>query len=397
MIGTSPLPATGSGKVAKAELRLRLPRVRAQLWRSPRGCPVTAAAEHAGPELRSRENEQFLAGIRALLADELSAPGLQVTAATRYLDGFSWETWLVAVAFPSGASGKYVVRRVPRSGLLDFYDVGLQWRLHRSLAEVPGVPVPEVLFLDADGASTGRPLFVMEHVAGSVPAAQTFSALVPDAEHRTRLMEELAAVGAAIHATPASQLPEDLRGRRERDLTAEIDFWEHAYHRDRRAPVAILDWAFGWLAGHRDLVSGHTALVHGDFRVGNFIVGADDQITAMLDWEGAHIGDPVEDLANCCMRLHGGGPDTVSGILSVQEFLDAYERSAGWRVPRQAFDFWRIFNNVRSAVVFITAAKRFEDASTNDLRFAVLGQQMPMLLEHVVKDLSVIVSSGRQS
>jgi aminoglycoside phosphotransferase (APT) family kinase protein len=354
---------------------------------------VTAAASHAAaPDLPGREHQQFLAGIQSLLARALDAGGLRVTSATRYLDGLSWETWHVVVSLPGGANGQYVVRRVPHSGLLDFYDVRQQWRLHRSLEGVPGVPVPRALVLDADGSATGRPLFVMEHVAGPVPTPQTFTALVPDQASRIRLVEQLAAVGAAIHATPVRELPDDLRGRQEPDLAAEIDLWERTYRRDRPSPIAILDWAFGWLARNRDRVSGRAALVHGDFRIGNFIVGPGDGIAAMLDWEGAHIGDPVEDLANCCMRLHGGGPGTVSGIISVEEFLAAYERSAGWRVPRDAFDYWRIFCDVRSAVVFVTAARRFEDGSTRDLRFAVLGQQLPMLLEHVVKDMSAITS-----
>jgi aminoglycoside phosphotransferase (APT) family kinase protein len=259
------------------------------------------------------------------------------------------------------------------------------------------VPAPKALLVDADGAATGRPLFLMEYVAGAVPTPQTMNALVPERTDRISLIHQLAVVGAAIHSAPVQKLPADLRGRAASGVTAEVDYWERAYHRDRRAPIPILDWAFGWLRRNGARVSGRAVLVHGDLRVGNFIVGRQNIIAAVLDWEGAHIGDPVEDLANCCMRLHGGGPDTVSGVIGVQEFLQAYERSAGWSVPRETFDYWRIFCDVRSAIVFITAARRFEDGRTDDLRYAVLGQQLPILLEHIVKDLSSISGDMRPS
>lgn len=350
-----------------------------------------------GSGLSEGEYLQFQAGVQALLAGALGASGLTVESATRYLDGFSWETWHVVVAVAAGDTRQYVVRRVPRSGLLDTYDVEQQWHLHRAIAGIPGVPAPKALLVDADGAATGRPLFLMEYVPGAVPTPQTMNALVPYRADRISLIHQLATIAAAIHSAPVSHLPADLRGRAASGLTAEVDYWARTYRRNRRAPIPILDWAFGWLRRNEGRVSGRAALVHGDLRVGNFIVGRQNIIAAVLDWEGAHVGDPVEDLANCCMRLHGGGPDTVSGVIGVQEFLRAYEQAAGWSVPHATFNYWRIFCDVRSAIVFITAARRFEDGRTDDLRYAVLGQQLPILLEHVVKDLSSIVGEMRLS
>jgi aminoglycoside phosphotransferase (APT) family kinase protein len=321
------------------------------------------------------------------LSERLGVDDLLVEDVFRFADGFSWETWRITCSWHGGQERRqFIVRRVPECGLLDWYDVDVEWRLLTAVRGRGAVPTAEPLWLDRDGAATGKPMMLVEHVAGVVPTPWNFPQHFPDLEVRQGLVRELARIGARIHALPLDSVPADLRGAAA-DPAAEVDYWNQTYLRDRTVPVPVLDLAFAWLRRWRDAVSQQRTLVHGDFRVGNFIV-ADGRIRAMLDWEGAHVGDAVEDLANCCMRLMGGGATSVGGVLTVEEFLRTYEEESGRAVSREAFQYWLVFGSTRSAVTFLTAARRFREGRTDDVRFAALSQQIPILLRHILKDLT---------
>jgi aminoglycoside phosphotransferase (APT) family kinase protein len=335
------------------------------------------------------ETDDFSGGIRGFLATRLGDDGLTISDLRRHIEGFSWETWELTAHWSSNGQDhdrRLIARRVPQAGLVPPYDVAGQWELARAVRPLPGVPVPEPLWVDAAGTATGRPLYFMEHVDGEVPAPWNTHTYFRDDAHRASIGGQLVRIVAAIHAAPIEQLPAGLRGRHDPDLTAEVAYWEDIYEQARDAPDPVLERAFGWLARHADAVSGHRALVHGDFRIGNAIVRG-DEVVAMLDWELAHVGDPVEDLANFAHRLYRGKLKIPSGVLTIPELLAVYEQAAGWPVSMATFTYWLVFNDVRSAVSFHQAARLFADGATRDLRYAAFSRQLPYLQRHVMADL----------
>lgn len=328
-------------------------------------------------------------GLRAFLARQLHAEDLTIIGLRRHIEGFSWETWDLTAAWSSDGHRqrrRLIARRVPEAGLAPPYDVPGQWELARALRSTPGIPLPEPLWIDAAGDATGRPLFFMEHVEGDVPAPWNTHTYFRDDAHRRAIGRELVRILAAVHAVPLSSLPAELRGFDDPSPTAEVSHFEQIYERSRDAPEPALERAFGWLAAHADAVSGRRTLVHGDFRIGNAIL-RDDQVVAMLDWELAHVGDPVEDLANFAHRLYRGKLGIPSGLLSVGELVGAYAEETGWEVSPRTLQFWLVFNDVRSAVMFHVAARLFADGATQDLRYAAFSRQQPYLLRHVIADL----------
>ncbi len=84
-------------------------------------------------------------------------------------------------------------------------------------------------------------------------------------------------------------------------------------------------------------------LVHGDFRVGNFMVGPEG-LRGVLDWENAHLGDPHADLAWCCVRAWRFGQDDlpVGGVGPREPFYAAYERASGRRVDPARVFYWEV-------------------------------------------------------
>src|SRR5262249_440580 len=92
-----------------------------------------------------------------------------------------------------------------------------------------------------------------------------------------------------------------------------------------------LRWLREHAPGDTDLV-----LVHGDFRVGNLMVGPGG-LVGVFDWEFSHVGDPAEDLAWPCVRSWRFGQDALSlgGVGEPEEFREASERAGGRAVDRR--------------------------------------------------------------
>jgi aminoglycoside phosphotransferase (APT) family kinase protein len=146
-------------------------------------------------------------------------------------------------------------------------------------------------------------------------------------------------------------------------------------------PHPALEIALRWLRAHdpdpidagsspRDLV-----LVHGDFRVGNFMVGPDG-LRGVLDWENVHAGDPHADLAWICVRAWRFGMDSqpVGGIGERAPFFEAYTRASGRPVHPERVHYWEILGNVRWALGALGQARRHLAGLERSVELASLGR-----------------------
>lgn len=218
-----------------------------------------------------------------------------------------------------------------------------QYRLLR-IAHAHGVPVPEPVFELEPADDLGRG-YVMAWLAGeTLPKKLLQDAAFAHA--REVYLGQAAAILARIHAIPLEQAAL-LEG-----VADSIDplAAQYEHYRAYGEPHPALEYAFRWLARERPAATARV-LLHGDFRNGNMIVGPDG-IRALLDWECAHLGDPLEDLAWFCARpwrfgqvaRHAGGFDTRAALHA------AYEDASGRRVDREAARWWEIFALLRWAL-----------------------------------------------
>ena len=122
--------------------------------------------------------------------------------------------------------------------------------------------------------------------------------------------------------------------------------------------------------------AGRTTVVHGDFRNGNLIVGPDG-VRAVLDWELAHLGDPLEDLGWLCAKpWRFGSPLPVGGFGERDELVAAYEAAAGVTVDRDALRWWELFGILKWAIVCILQAQRHISGSERSVELAALGRRV---------------------
>ncbi|OGA58553.1 MAG: hypothetical protein A2710_23290 [Burkholderiales bacterium RIFCSPHIGHO2_01_FULL_64_960] len=208
------------------------------------------------------------------------------------------------------------------------------------VAAAHGVPVPRVLSeLDAeDGLGEG---YVMAHVAGETAGHRilrdpALAARLP------QLLHECAGILARLHAVPLEGLPA-LRTGQARD---ELVHWSRAY-RANGVARPVFEFALRWLADHAPRPV-PTALVHGDFRNGNLVVDAGG-VRAVLDWELAHLGDPMEDLGWFCVNAwrFGAVERPAGGFGSRAELFAAYEAAGGVVVNADRVRYWEVLGNLK--------------------------------------------------
>lgn len=224
-----------------------------------------------------------------------------------------------------------------------FLSPALQYRILQVVYE-HGVLVPEPVFeLDADdGLGQG---FVMAAVAGETLPKR----LLNDAAYaraRERFLDQAGTQLARIHAIDPAHLPELEAIPESQDLLrAWIGYYDLWWE-----PHPVIDLAFRWLERNRPPATART-LLHGDFRLGNMLVGTDG-ITALLDWECSHLGDPMEDFGwLCCRSWRFGRVDQpVAGIGSREDVFRAYEAAGGHALDRNAVRWWEVFSLTRWAL-----------------------------------------------
>lgn len=236
-----------------------------------------------------------------------------------------------------------------------------------------GVPVPRPWWATAD--LLGRAAFLMDRLEGETIGRR----LVQDprfATARERLPEQMAASAAAIHAVDPGATGLDFLPAPPPGLSA-AEAAVNRFDAQLQAmdePHPALELGIRWLRAHLPADADLT-LVHGDFRLGNLMVGPEG-LRGVLDWEFAHLSDPHEDLAWCTLRAWRFGVDhlRLAGIGHPEPFWAAYERLTGRRVdPRRLF-FWEVLGNLAWAVGALAQCRRHLGGAEPSVELASLGR-----------------------
>lgn len=292
---------------------------------------------------------------------------VRITRLDRLSGGASREMWSVTVADGGGERG-LVLRRDP-PGAPARSDRAGEAEILRAAAAV-GVPVPVVLW--TGGADElGSPGFVMEHVDGETIARRI---LRDDgyAQARARMASQCGEILARIHGIATDELPGMVPPA---STPSEQVLDQYAGLLDSLGePHPAFVMALRWLRRNPPR-SERVTLVHGDFRLGNFIVGAEG-IRAVLDWEIAHIGDPWEDLAWLCTRSwRFGAPGEVGGFGDREDLYAAYERVSGVKVDLEAIRWWEVMSSTKWGIMTIMQAFTHLWGHVHSLELAAIGRR----------------------
>ena len=288
-----------------------------------------------------------------LLAKALSAAcssAVEVTGLQRLTAGATKQTWQIA-ATVGGLGQQFILQTLPPARVQGPADVRARTLTPEQdskimqLAHAQGVPVPR-LVLRLEPAHCLGVGHITEFVAGETLAPK----ILRDARFdtaRPHLTRQCAHALAKIHHMPADQarfLPTLDAAQQWRNNRSQLDASGIRH--------AALEWGLRWVEERlADYPTHAPKPVHGDFRLGNLIV--DEQgLAAVIDWELAHLGDPMQDLAWLCLRTwRFGGAADVGGFGQRQALYADYEEFSGQAVDAQRVFFWEMACQVRWAVM----------------------------------------------
>jgi aminoglycoside phosphotransferase (APT) family kinase protein len=239
-----------------------------------------------------------------------------------------------------------------------------------------GVRVPEPLWLENDSTVIGGKFIAFERLPGKAmgtlfvsDASPAFASAFAAELARVHAIDiDEAAIGEQLHfggdAHPVRAMIKSFRTRYKANVT----------------PEPLMDAAFAWLFEQLPAIGNERALVHGDAGLHNAL-GVDDTLTALLDWEFAHAGDPAEDLTYCKYL--------VERILPWADFMAAYIAAGGKPVSAARMRFFTIWRTLHLAILTGAARTAFESGADQDLRIAAIGYTtFPRQLRDLATDLA---------
>lgn len=303
----------------------------------------------------ARRSAATAGGLAGWLSAAAGARAATIVRSEELGGGAVQQHWALDVAFDGGArAGRQELvlranyqRRLPasRSKAEEFATLR---RVHAA-----GLTVPEPLFLCESDDVIGTPFLVMRRLPGSAARAPLLAAAAREG-FGGALGAELARQLARLHALPGQHAVDPAGEPAALALLADYRHWLADLPEAGPVPARALDWL-----QERAPDRPAAALVHRDFRTGNFMV-EDGRLTGILDWEFSAPGDPAEDIGWLCARCWRGGEDDreAGGLTTRAAFLAAYEAAGGAAIPPGIIDYWEIVAHARWVLIARQQARR---------------------------------------
>jgi aminoglycoside phosphotransferase (APT) family kinase protein len=288
--------------------------------------------------------------LRSWLADVLD-PAVRIEGLRRTSAGFSRENW-VFDAVVGDECYPLIARRDPVGSVLET-DRRVETAVLLGVAD-SNVPSPRLRWADVDGERLGRPALVMDLVPGRCDGFVLNGERPLD--ERVALAHEIYDRLADIHLVSRARF--DLEDPGMEAATAAVDHWEGELRRVQLDPEPELAVVLAWLRANAP-TNDVTTLVHGDFKPGNVLLDG-DRVSAVLDWETAHLGDPHEDLGWVTNPLRQG-EHRIAGAWEPQDLLDRWSARTGLAVDLDVVRWWQVLANLKLAAIVLSGTKAFVD------------------------------------
>lgn len=295
---------------------------------------------------------------------------VRITQLERVFGGASRESWRLHIELANQhrrIDKRLFMLRAQPSALIQT-DLAVEATAMQAFADTE-VPVPEVLTVEMAG-STGAKLLggafmLVEELSGE--AKSPFD-IEPYSPFERQLGKEFWHILGCI-AADRGAAEQFARNFSAPDADAcwrlELDKWQQVIREDSLGPEPILEAGLRWLRAHPPPPPRALSVVHGDYRSGNFL-HEEASVTAVLDWEMAHLGDPIEDVAWAATPLWSQhAPLRPAALIPLEEGLQIWCRASGIAldVHSPALKWWSVFAAVKGMAIWISAGHEFDSAS----------------------------------
>jgi aminoglycoside phosphotransferase (APT) family kinase protein len=326
-------------------------------------------------------------------------PGAVVSGVARMGGGASKEQFIFTLT-REGEGRHFVLRMDPLEAITETS----RQREYEILKAMRGlVPVPDPIWLDADGAHFPRPAVIMEFVGGvtkpkSDGVTVTGLGTVLGDPLRETIRPQFVDMLARIHNFDwaHAQLPSfaEPTGDPKQATRWLIEFWKELYEQDVVSKEPVMRLATQWLQENVPDCD-KICVVHGDYRTGNYLFDeATGEMTAVLDWEMSHLGDFHEDLAWSMQPVFGTNISGIfrgSDIATPDQFFAEYTSASGNRVDPARLHYFVIFNAWKSYILVSTLGVRAARHAHNhqDVLLTMLAGTGPLFVDELARLLQM--------
>jgi aminoglycoside phosphotransferase (APT) family kinase protein len=241
-------------------------------------------------------------------------------------------------AVSDGDGRRFVLRRPPLGHVLQSaHDMGREHRIISALAPT-AVPVPEPLAFCEDPAVNDAPFYVMGFVDGHVLDDARGAELHLDKAARSQASDSIIDVLVELHAVDPDAVGLGDLGRKDGYVERQLRRWQAQFEKSRSRDIPAMDEVHRRLASHVPPQE-RTGIVHGDYRLGNCLVGPDGALRAVLDWELCTLGDPLADLGwtvawwvepgESSRHLRRSVPSMTPGFSTRSQLVERYAERSG--------------------------------------------------------------------
>ncbi len=294
--------------------------------------------------------------VSELLAQHFDAD-VRCIGVTRGAIGNGQETWFLRIDAGDGSERDLVLRRSALAGTLTFTERRTEFEVLRWL-EDSGLPVPRVHWIDDSGGPLGRPYLVMDRLAGRPPRPR-------DARERASVANQLGGLLAHLHEIARGMRPPGVTATDSstKATTDEVRRWAERYAAGS-IRVPLVGALLAWLEANVPDDATEPVLLWGDPGPHNALVD-DGRVTALLDWELAHVGHPLEDL--------GGAVWAGLGMYDANEVVAGYEATTGAAVDRRLLAYFTVLACVTRSVMQLAGLDAWRRGETTAPNLAGLG------------------------
>lgn len=337
------------------------------------------------------EADSFLPRLAAWLSEQTGQP-VTISAAQPLSGGASRDTWLFTATHGDHSEQLVIRRDLPTQMFEQALTRAQEYNL-MDAAYQHGVQVAPIRWLCEDVAVLGSPFFIMEYRAGVSIGTKVIHA--PElAAARAVLPAQLAQQLALIHTMPTTGL--DFLAAAPAGVTSaeQVIVTMLGLLDELNVHNPVWEWTLRWAHQHRP-AQPRTTFIHGDYRVGNLLV--DEQgLSAVIDWEFAHVGDPHEEMGYICMRdwRFGALAKHFAGLSDRETFLQAYEQASGVTVDRAAVDWWEVMGNIRWGIICMSQANRHLSGVEPSVELASLGRRSAEMQLEALRLIERISTAG---
>ena len=319
-------------------------------------------------KIDERKGEALLACMRAVGSVSDDA---RVTYLEQLQGGWSRHSYITEIK-DGDRDLSCVVRARPQGSTLDT-DLGQEFRVFELL--VPeSLPTPAVhgFVADEDTPFDG-PFFVMDRLPGkaiNVWRGRDRAELQADWDGDRGIAKDHVDYLAAIHQIDASRAA---AAATPMSFLETVDHWQGVYEENRIVRDPVIDESYRWVrANQPDPVE--PALVHGDYRIGNSLI-EDGRISAILDWELSHVGDPRFDIGYMSLNYHGGkfttpGSELLNAVADHQWFAERYSELTGRPLDPDVVRTFSAVGALMLVAIMTTGLRIYAEHRTTDVRLA---------------------------